>query len=126
FSLLIGVRDRFYVNVFTKKKLRGEAHLVEASYLRRANIDGVDSMDRAEAEAGGKRFVLLWRGADLSGELRAVLESLGQPERLRHFCAYPETKTFFVHLRPKEGDIRDDLSAMLQRMPTFFVEAKEG
>lgn len=120
FSLLLGVRDRFFMNIFTKRKLRGEAHLVEASYLRRANIDGVDSMDRLEAEAGGKRFVMLWRGADLSGELKAVLESLGQPERLRHFCAYPETKTFFVHLRPKEGNIRDDVSAVFKAMPSFF------
>ena len=125
FSLLLGVRDRFYVNIFTKRKLRGEAHLVEAKYLRHANIDGVDSMDRADAEAGGKRFAMLWRGADLSGELRAVLESLAEPERLRHFCAYPETKTFFVHLRPKEGNIKDDISAILKLMPKFF-EGKEG
>ncbi len=124
-SLLLGVRDRFFMNIFTKKRLRGEAHLVESSYLRRANIEGLESMSRMEAEAGGKRFTLLWKGADLSAELRGVLESLAEPERLRHFCSYPETKTFFMHLRPKEGRVRDDLAAVMKRLPDFIDYGKE-
>lgn len=125
FSLLLGVRDRFFMNVFTKKRLRGEAHLVDSSYLRRANIDGLESMSRAEAEAGGRRFTLLWRGVDLSAELRGVLDSLAEPARLRHFCSYPETKTFFIHLRPKEGCVRDDLAAVMRRLPKFIDDGKE-
>lgn len=125
-SLLLGVRDRFFVNLFTKKRLKGEAHIVEASYLRRANIDGVDTMSRREAEAGGRRFALLWRGADLSAELEAVLRELPSPERLRHFCAYPETKTFFIHLRPKDGLIREDLAAVMRRLPPFVDDGKEA
>ncbi|MBU0928580.1 MAG: hypothetical protein KKA67_12580 [Spirochaetes bacterium] len=125
FSLLLGVRDRFFVNVFTKRKLRGEAHIVQASFLRKANIDGVEAMSRRAAVAGGREFVLLWKGADQSDELEQLLGALTDPARLRHFCSYPETKTFFVHMLPKDGRIAEDLGAVFKRLPRFFDGGKE-
>ena len=119
-SRLLGVSDRFFVNVFTKKKLRGEAHIVDASYLRKANIDGVDAMERREVTAGGKSFVLLWRSADQSKTLESVLSSLVDPSTLRHFCSYPETGTFFIHMRPKNGAIADTVQSLFKRFPDFF------
>ena len=124
FSLLLGIRDRFFVNIFTKRRIRGEGHLVAASYLSKANIAGIDEMERREAEAGGKRFVLLWRGADLSSELEKVLESIPEPARLRHFCAYPDNKTFFIHVLPKNGDMKANLEAIIVRLSIFMAKEK--
>jgi len=124
-SRLLGVSDRFFVNVFTKKKLKGEAHIVDQRYLRKANIAGLESMERRDVEAGGKRFALLWRKADLSASLESALKSVDDPSSLRHFCAYPETGTFFIHLRPKAGRIADTVQALVKRFPEFFDGPKE-
>ena len=104
FSLLIGVRDRFFVNVFTKKKLRGEGHIVEAGWLKKANITGMEQMERRDVQKGTKSFVLLW---------------------LRHFCSYPETRTFFIHGLPKQGSVRGNLEAVVVRLPGFLTKEKE-
>ncbi|HOX33746.1 MAG TPA: hypothetical protein PLB91_15550 [Spirochaetales bacterium] len=119
-SKLIVGGDRFYINLFTKRKLRGEGHIVEAGQLRRAKIDGIEAMERREAEAGGRRFVLLWRGAELSKELGAILDAMPDPARLRHFCAYADNKTFFLHTNPIGGNVKDDLAALLPRLEAFF------
>jgi len=124
-SKLLGVGDRFFVNVFTKKKLRGEAHLVDLKYLKKANIDGMAAMERRELVAKGKNFVALWRKNDLSPELEKMLASLDDPSSLRHFCAYPETGTFFIHLRPKAGMISATVQAITRRFPDFMESGKE-
>jgi len=121
-SLLVVGGDRFFINLFTKRKLRGEGHVVEAGHLRRARIDGLAAMERREVEAGGRRFVLLWRGADLEKELRAVLEAMPSPARLRHFCAFAGNKTFFLHTRPDGGEVKADLEALLPRLQGFFAD----
>ncbi len=125
FSLLIGVRDRFFVNIFTQKKLRGESHLVEASYLKKANITGIDSMQRREVAKGEKSFVLLWKGTDLSSNLQTILDALPEPVRLRHFCSFPENKTFFIHESPWNGQVKGNMEAILKHLPGFFGKEKE-
>lgn len=124
-SRLLGIGDRFFVNVFTKKKLRGEAHIVDATYMRKANIEGVDSMQHRDIEAKGKKFVLLWRSVDLSRELEATLACLDDPSSLRHFCSYPETGTFFMHLRPKSGQIEETVRSLVGRFSDFLEKEKE-
>ena len=124
-SLLIGVRDRYFVNVFVKKKILGEGHLVAASYLKKANIEGIDSMERRAMRINELEFVALWRGIDLSKELEDLLSALPDPARLRHFCAYPDTKTFFVHGTPGKDGLKANLEAVMQRVPAFVVKEKE-
>ncbi len=105
-SLLIGVRDRFFVNLFTAKKLSGEAHLVEASYLRRVRIDGRDTMDRKEIATGNNRFIALWKGGrDPSPMFESMLKKLPSPSVLRHYCCYPNNRTVFIHLSPRRGEV---------------------
>lgn len=124
FSRLLGIGDRFFVNVFTKKKLRGEAHIVDSTYMGKANIDGVGSMERREIESKGKKFILLWRSLDLSAELETALSSLDDPSSLRHFCSYPDTGTFFIHLRPKSGQIEDTVRALAAHFSDFLEKEK--
>lgn len=124
-SRLLGFSDRFFINLFTKKKIKGEAHLIAAATLRRTKIEGLDLMSRREIEAGGRRFVMLWRGPDLSGELEALLQAFPDPRRLRHFCSYPDNKTFFLYTVPKGGDAAEDLRAVLHAAPKFLDVKKE-
>lgn len=124
-SRLLGIGDRFFVNVFTKRKLRGEAHVVDSTFLGRANIEGSDSMQRREIELQGKKFVMLWRSLDLSHELEAAVASLPDASSLRHFCSYPATGTFFIHLRPRSGQIEDTMRALVARFPDFMEKEKE-
>jgi len=119
-SMVLGVRDRFYVNIFTKKKLRGEAHLVESRYVGRAGIEGRASMESKQVQKSGKNFTLLWRGEDLSGDLEKILESLPNPEYMRHFCAYRDNKTFFIHMRPHGGKLKGNVEAIAARLSLFF------
>jgi len=123
-SKLLGIGDRFFVNVFTKKKIKGEAHIVDSGYLRKANIEGLDSMERRETESKGKKFILLWRTSDMSKVLESTLASVNDPASLRHFCAYPSTGTFFIHLRPKSGQIEETVKALAKRFPDYMEKEK--
>jgi len=123
-SKLLGIGDRFFVNVFTKRKIVGEAHVVDSTYLRKANIEDLDSMERREVEARGKKFILLWRTADLSRVLDETLAGVDDPTILRHFCAYPSTGTFFIHLRPKDGQIEETVQSLVKRFPDYMEKEK--
>ncbi len=125
-SRLLGFSDRFFINLFTKKKIKGEAHIVSRATLRRARIDGIEEMNRRDAEAGGKRFVLLWRGTDLSSELESLLAAFPEPGRLRHFCSYPDNKTFYLYTVPRGGDASADLETVLHAVPRFLDSKKEA
>ncbi len=124
-SRLLGVRDRLFLNVFTTRPFRGEGHFVRATALRRARIEGLEQMDRREVEIAGLRFVLLWRGADLSGALEELLRGMPDPARLRHFCAYPGTGTIFLRSEPVPGSVAEDVSAVLGRAAAFLAPARE-
>jgi hypothetical protein len=124
-SMVLGVRDRFYINVFTKKKLRGEGHLVETRYMPRAAIEGRESMKSKQVQKTGKNFTLLWRGEDLSGDLEKILEALPDPLYMRHFCVYRDNKTFFIHMRPHGGKLKGNVEAIVARLPVFFEKEKE-
>lgn len=124
-SRLLGVRDRLFLNVFTARPLRGEGHVVRASDLRRAAIEGLEQMERRELEVGGLAFVLLWRGAGLSGALEEILRGLPDPARLRHFCAFPGTRTFFLRTEPAPLSVAEDVSAVLRRIGPFLAAPRE-
>jgi len=125
-SRLLGVRDRLFLNVFTARPFRGEGHVVRDSDERRAGIEGRSEMERREVEIAGLRFVLLWRGADLSGALEELLRGMPDPARLRHFCAYPGTGTFFLRTEPAPGSVAGDVSSVLLRTGPFLAASPES
>ncbi|GAB1432554.1 hypothetical protein MASR2M29_11790 [Spirochaetota bacterium] len=124
-SLLFGIRDRFYMNLFTKKKLSGEGHIVSAAYLRKANIDGIDSMKKTEVFQSGKKFFLLYKLPEMEKSLKELLDSMPEPVRLRHFCIYPETKTFFIYYLPRQGKLKPLLDTLLPQLPNWFDGREE-
>lgn len=119
-SLVIGGSDRYYVNIFTEKRLLGEGHIVEKKHLRRAKIDDLDQMQREEIQQGGKSFVLLWRHADLREKLAKTLAAMPDVSILTHFCCYDDNKTFFLYLKPKKGEIAASLKKFEELAGDFF------
>jgi hypothetical protein len=117
---LIGNRDRFYVNLFTDKKLVGEGHIVEKRYLRRVKIDGLAEMNREEVEAGGTSFVLLWRNEEVLPVLRRSLAAMPDPSTLTHFCCFSDNKNFYLFLKPKKGELEANLKKFLDLCPEYF------
>ncbi|MBP7096503.1 MAG: hypothetical protein KBC36_10475 [Spirochaetia bacterium] len=124
-SRLIGFGDRFFANLYTKRAMLGEMHLVEAGHLRRAKIDGIGGMERREVRKGGKRFVMLWKGKDDTAVLGAILDALPDPSALRHFCCFPDNRTVFFYLAPRKGELGGALP-VLERQARACVRGKEA
>ncbi|HOO02580.1 MAG TPA: hypothetical protein PLE76_07690 [Rectinema sp.] len=119
-SLVVGNCDRFYMNIFTDKKLVGEGHIIEKRHSRRAKIEGLEEMHKEEIQRAGKTFVLCWRSTNLRDKLIQTLDAMPDASSLTHFCCYSENKTFFLYLKPKKGQISDNLKAFLVQCPTYF------
>ncbi|MDP2790825.1 MAG: hypothetical protein Q8O15_03600 [Rectinemataceae bacterium] len=117
---LIGNRDRFYINLFTDKKLAGEGHIIEKGYLAHAKIDGIAQMQREEVALAGKTFVFLWRQNELLPVLKRTLKAMPDPTTLAHLCCFADNKTFYLFLKPKKGAIEDNLKKFLELCPEYF------
>jgi len=122
FSLIIGGSDRFFLNLYTEKKLAGEGHIIEKSHFRRAKIDGIDEMAKEEIEKAGKTFYLCWRHGNLKEILVRTLDAMPDPSSLAHFCCFDNNKTFFLYLKPAKakGEISDNLKAFMEICPQYF------
>ncbi len=117
---LIGNRDRFYINLFTDKRLAGEGHIIEKNQLGRVKIDGIAQMGREEIALAGKTFVFLWRQDEILPALKRTLEAMPDPSTLAHFCCFGDNKTFYLFLKPKKGAIEDNLKKFLELCPEYF------
>ncbi|HBK58709.1 MAG TPA: hypothetical protein DDZ37_05075 [Spirochaetaceae bacterium] len=124
FSLLIGGSDRFFLNLYTDRKLVGEAHIIEKAHLKRAKIEDLNEMHSERQERGGKTFFLYWRYADLREMLLATLDAMPNPSSLSHFCCYRDNKTFFLYLKPSKGEIAGNLKAFMEQCPHYFRQEK--
>lgn len=122
FSLIIGSSDRFYLNLFTDKKLAGEGHIIEKNHFRKAKIEGIADMKKVEVEKAGKTFYLFWRHGDLKEALSRTLDALPDPATLAHFCCFDDNKTFFLYLKPAKakGEISGNLKAFVNLCPQYF------
>lgn len=119
-SFLIRGGDHYYLNIYTDKRLPGEGHIILASHLRKAKIDGLEAMSRKDIELGGRKFVLLWRESRILDKLEKTALGFPEPQTLVHFCCYADNKTLFLHLSPKGGIIEGNLSYFLKNAQVFL------
>jgi len=124
FSYLIGARDRFYINFYTKRKLAGEGHLLSLAYYRKNGgvIDNRDSLTMEEYWVGSKQFVLLYDDPSMARSLKSLADGMAGIERLRHFCVYPANKTIFLFLHPVAGAVGAVLESIMPRLGMFFPQ----
>jgi len=122
FTYLVGNRDRFFMNLFTDKKLIGEGHIIEKGHLSHAKIDGEWSMSKEEIKRGDKTFILMWRQESILPTLRRTFETMPELDSLTHFCCFDDNKTFFLYLKPKKGEIENNLNHFLSVCPEYFKQ----
>jgi hypothetical protein len=120
FALLVGHTDRFYINLFTDKRLLGEGHILDARHNRMTKIDGVASMTKESLEKNGKTFYLYWRDEAMHQALRQTLDAFPEPQTLSHFCCYDDNKTFFLFLRPMKGKVEANFAAFAETCSRYF------
>jgi len=120
FSLAIGGSDRFFLNLFSDRKLAGEGHIIEKKYLNKAKIDGFQEMEKEEMSRDGREFVLAWRHGDIKETLKRTLMAMPDPQSLVHFTCFDENKTFFLFLKPKNGNIEENLRVFVAQCSEFF------
>lgn len=119
-SLIIGGADRFYINLFTDRKLSGEGHIIEKNYLKKAKIDGIEEMKKEEVIRDGRTFILAWRFGELRDSLNRTLMAMPSSESLVHFTCFQENKNFFLFLKPKNGEIESSLRVFIAQCSEFF------
>lgn len=119
-SLLIGSSDRYYLNLYTDRKLVGEGHIIERNHLRRAKIEGIEEMQKEEIERAGRTFYLYWRYGNLKDVLARTLDAMPDTASLAHFCCFDDNKTFFLYLKPSKGNIAGNLKEFIQICPQYF------
>lgn len=125
-SMIIGGADRFFLNLYTGRRLTGEGHIIERGHLKRAKIDEIDQMHVEQVERAGKTFFLYWRYGDLKNRLMQTLEAMPDPASLQHFCCYRGNKTFFLYLKPKNGAIEENLKTFMDQCPHYFHQDREA
>lgn len=125
-SLLAGGKDRFYLTLFTKEKLLGEAHAIEEKYFGKVSktITGIEGMERERYERDGVAFVLLRDGPKVEKPLKDLLDGIERIDLLRHFCCYRDNSNFYVFMEPKKDAVKALLSSALKNLGAFM--AKKG
>jgi hypothetical protein len=120
-SLVISRHDRYYLTIFTHKKLIGEGHIINSAYFgkMRTTIDRLESFQRAVVEAGGRKYILLWDRKPVEVLLRKLVEKAGTRDTLLHFCCYRDNRNFFLHAVPRHDDLGGLLGDVMQALPSF-------
>jgi hypothetical protein len=120
-SLVIARHDRYYLTIFTHKKLIGEGHIINAAYYgrMRTSIDNLESFQRLVVEAGGAKYILLWDRKPMQALLRRLVEKCGARGTLLHFCCYRDNRNFFLHAVPRHDDLGGLLEDVVQALPSF-------
>lgn len=126
--LLLGSKDKYYLNIFTKEALVGEGHIIDSHYFKRISktIDGIENMSRDEVVVGKKNFILLWDKKQMEEKLRSTLSKIEQIDLLNHFCCYRDNRTFFILMRPVRGGVEALLGSIMKQLGTYRVKGDKS
>jgi hypothetical protein len=122
--LFLSRHDRYYLQLYVEGRLAGEGHIIARSYFSRAArmIIGIEELQKADADCGGKRYILLWKGRGMEESLRRLLSGLRYPQLLLHFCCYSENKNFFLYMKPVRRELGALLESYLPELKPFFIK----
>jgi len=101
-SLLLGRRDRVYILVYPKRKLKGKAHIAIGKIKDISNVSFKD-----EIELKG---VVVQRRYDSKEEaefMTKIISRLKDPSSLEHLAANVEENAYYARLRIGRGDISE-------------------
>lgn len=120
--LLLGGKDRYYLTVFTAKKLAGEGHIIEERYFRKISqtITGIESLRQERIQKGKRFYVILWDAPKLQERLHKVLDEAEELHLLRHFCVYRDNSNFYIFMEPKRHGIEALLGSIHKNFSLFW------
>lgn len=120
--LLLGSKDRYYLTIFTTKKLAGEGHIIEERYFRKISqtITGIESLQQERIQKGKRSYVILWDAPKLQERLHKVLDEAEELHLLRHFCVYRDNSNFYIFMEPKRHGIEALLGSIHKNFSLFW------
>uniref|UniRef100_A0A7C3IKE2 Uncharacterized protein n=1 Tax=Gracilinema caldarium TaxID=215591 RepID=A0A7C3IKE2_9SPIR len=120
--LLLGSKDRYYLTIFTAKKLAGEGHIIEERYFKKISqtITGIESLKQDRIQKGKRTFVLLWDAPKLEEKLHKVLEEAEEYQLLKHFCVYRDNSNFYIFMEPRRHGIEALLGSLYKNFSLFW------
>ncbi|AEJ19796.1 hypothetical protein [Gracilinema caldarium] len=120
--LILGGKDRYYLTIFTSKKLIGEGHIIEARYFNKISktITGIEKLKQDRIQKGKRTFVLLWDVPKLEEKLHRVLDEAEEYQLLKHFCVYRDNSNFYIFMEPKRHGIEALLGSVYKNVSLFW------
>ncbi|MBI4392061.1 MAG: hypothetical protein HY575_09245 [candidate division NC10 bacterium] len=111
---LLSGGDRLFVVAHPREPVRGEAHVIAASYRRRlGRLAGESGWRRETVDAGGEVFEVVGGDPGTVAGLRDWLRSLPRPHHLRHLALVPRTGTLYLYLVPVRGEVKPIVESAL-------------
>lgn len=111
---LLSGGDRLFVVAYPTKPIKGETHIVAASYRRRLGRLADESKWRREVVDGdGQRFEVMGEDSSAVAGLRDWIRSLPQSRYLKHLALVPRTGTLYLFMAPAPGKVHEILDSTL-------------
>lgn len=107
-SLLLGRRDRVYILIYPKRKLKGKAHIT------RGKIKGISQASFKDTVI--VKGVVLQRSYNSKEEaefMTKIISRLKDPSSLEHLAANVEENAYYARLRIGRGDISELLRCFI-------------
>jgi hypothetical protein len=115
-ALLIDKYDGLLIALHFKEKLRDEAHIIEADYvkLRKAKIVNWDQMNKAFIKWGKHDYYIYYNSKKSYDRLKGLIDNVGDPGVVKHIALLPGQKKCFIFLIPQKGRVAKDLAPIYQ------------
>lgn len=111
---LLSGGDRLFVVAHPREPVRGEAHVIAASYRRRlGRLAGESGWRREVVEVRGKQFEVVGEDPAAVAGLREWLRAVPEPGPVKHLALVPRTGTLYLYLVPVPGKVEPILRRAL-------------
>lgn len=107
-SLLLGRRDRVYILIYPKRKLKGKAHIT------RGKIKGISQASfKDTVRVKGVVLQRCYNSKEEAEFMTNIISRLKDPSSLEHLAANVEENAYYARLRIGRGDISELLRCFI-------------
>lgn len=107
-SLLLGRRDRVYILIYPKRKLKGKAHIT------RGKIKGISQASfKDTVRVKGVVLQRCYNSKEEAEFMTKIISRLKDPASLEHLAANVEENAYYARLRIGRGDISELLRCFI-------------
>lgn len=107
-SLLLGRRDRVYILIYPKRKLKGKAHIT------RGKIKGISQASfKDTVRVKGVVLQRRYNSKEEAEFMTKIISRLKDPSSLEHLAANVEENAYYARLRIGRGDISELLRCFI-------------